>query len=157
MTVTQRHLLLKGSIGTLGIEDEAMATIRTIIGLAVPFFIIGPILMSCLFQWLNSSRHPCRAIIEDEVAKENNKRCCCLFSSSCSKCCETSKIIENSSQQNGCNSGMCFSIHRTISDGINIADYTTSYNEYNEVKFFLKVSLFLSTVCQHIGQTGKRV
>ena len=95
--VTQRHLLLKGSIGTLGIEDEAMATIRTIIGLAVPFFIIGPILMSCMFKWLNSSRHPCRAIIEDEVAKEENKRCCCLFSSRCSKCCETSEIIENSS------------------------------------------------------------
>ena len=50
-----------------------MGTINTIIGLAVPFFIIGPILMSCLFQWLNSSRHPCRAIIEDEVAKEKNK------------------------------------------------------------------------------------
>ena len=50
------------------------------------------------------------------------------------------KIIENSSQQNGCNSGMCFPIHGTISDGINIADYPTSYNEYNEVKFFLKVS-----------------
>ena len=95
--VTQRHLLLKGSIGTLGIEDEAMATIRTIIGLAVPFFIIGPILMSFMFKWLNSSRHPCWAIIEDEVAKENHKRCCCLFSSRCSKCCETSEIIENSS------------------------------------------------------------
>ena len=88
--VTQRHLLLKGSIGTLGIEDEAMATIWTIIGLAVPFFIIGPILMSCMFKWLNSSQHPCRAIIEDEVAKENNKNCCCLFYSRCSKCCETS-------------------------------------------------------------------
>ena len=97
MKVTQRHLLLKGSIGTLGIEDEAMATIWKIIGLAVPFFIIGPILMSCMFKWLNSSQHPCQAIIEDEVAKENNKRCCCLFSSSCSKCCETSEIIENSS------------------------------------------------------------
>ena len=95
--VTQRHLLLMGSIGTLGIEDEAMATIWKIIGLAVPFFIIGPILMSYLFQWLNSSGHPCWAIIEDEVAKENNKRCCCLFSSRCSKCCETSEIIENSS------------------------------------------------------------
>ena len=45
-------------------------------------------------------------------------------------------IIEISSQKNGCNSGMCFSIHGTISDGINIADYPTSYNEYNEVKFF---------------------
>ena len=54
------------------------------------------------------------------------------------------KIIENSSQQNGCNSGMCFPIHGTISDGINIADYPTSYNEYNEVKLFLKVSLFSS-------------
>ena len=39
---------------------------------------------------------------------------------------------------------MCFPIHGTISDGINIADYPTSYNEYNEVKLFLKVSLFSS-------------
>ena len=56
------------------------------------------------------------------------------------------KIIENSSQQNGCNSGMCFPIHGTISDGINIADYLTSYTEYIEVKFFLKVSLHLKPI-----------
>ena len=75
ITVTKRHMILKESIDTLVIEDEAFSTIWTIISVAVFSFVFMPILSACLFKRVNSTLHPCYEIVNEEVEKE--KKCCC--------------------------------------------------------------------------------
>ena len=68
-------MILKESIDTLAIEDEAFSTIWTIISVAVCSFVFVPILSTCLFKRVNSTLHPCYEIVKEEVEKE--KKCCC--------------------------------------------------------------------------------
>jgi hypothetical protein len=73
--VTRRHTILKESIDTLAIEDEALSTIKKIIIAGVSSFILVPILSCCLFKKVNSSLHPSYGIVKEEAEKE--KKCCC--------------------------------------------------------------------------------
>jgi len=78
-TVTSRHLLLRNSLGTMKIEEDALFTIWLTLGLVTMFFIIGPTLSCYLFKWTNSSLHLSFDIVADEVEKEKaeKKKCCC--------------------------------------------------------------------------------
>lgn len=78
-TVIPRHLLLRNSLGTMEIEEDAFFTIWLTLGLVTMFFIIGPIFSCYLFKWANSSLHLSYEIVADEVEKEKaeKKKCCC--------------------------------------------------------------------------------
>ena len=70
--MTLRHLILQESIGTLALEDEAFFNVWMIVSTTLACSIIMPFLLTSLFKWINTSKHPCHEIIKDEI-KKNEK------------------------------------------------------------------------------------
>ena len=99
-TVSKRHWLLKESIGTMALENEAYTTIWTILIVAIFLFIVGPILACKLYKKIITTLHPSYQIVEEEIktekAQRTKEKCCskssCCPKSSCwpkSSCCPT--------------------------------------------------------------------
>ena len=97
-TVTKRHWLLKQSIGTMAMENEAFNKIWITLIVALFLLIVGPILACKLYKKSITSLHPSYQIVEEEIKTENAQRTkekcwgllsCCSKLKNCSKrsCC----------------------------------------------------------------------
>ena len=87
-TVTKRHWLLKQSIGTTALENEAYKTIWVTLIVALFLLIVGPILACKLYKKIITTLHPSYQIVEEEIktekAQRTKEKCWGLFSR-CSK------------------------------------------------------------------------
>ena len=92
-TVSKRHWLLKESIGTMALENEAYKTIWVTLIVALFLLIVGPILACKLYKKIITTLHPSYQIVEEEIKTEKAQRTkekCCSKRSCCPKksCCQ---------------------------------------------------------------------
>ena len=86
-TVSKRHWLLRESIGTTALENEAYTTIWTTLIVAIFLLIVGPILACKLYKKIITTLHPSYQIVEEEIKTEKAQRTkekCWGILSSCS-------------------------------------------------------------------------
>ena len=87
-TVSKRHWLLKESIGTTALENEAYKTIWVTLIVALFLLIVGPILACKLYKKIITTLHPSYQIVDEEIKKEKAQRTkekCWGILSRCSK------------------------------------------------------------------------
>merc|ERR1739844_410279 len=70
----KRHWLLKQSIGTTALENEAYQTIWVTLIVALFLLIVGPILACKLYKKIITTLHPSYQIVEEEIKKEKAQR-----------------------------------------------------------------------------------